>query len=67
MSLMEADKRAELYIDPVFDRLQSRVWTCDSYQGEGFRNAWVVYYAGGYCSFLLLDDGYYVRAVRSSV
>lgn len=66
MSLMEAEKPSHRHIDPVFDERQSRIWTCDSYQGEDFRNAWVVYYDGGYCSFLLLDEGYYVRAVRST-
>ncbi len=66
MCIMEADKRnGELYIDPVFQVAQPRIWTSDSYQGESFSNAWVVYYYGGYCSFLLLNAGYYVRAVCS--
>jgi len=66
MSLMEPSlKKANLYIDAVFDELQTYIWTADLVKGEW--RQWVVTFEGGSC-----DDGpfnylglSYVRAVRS--
>lgn len=56
MSLMEpSEKNGDLHIDPVFDKNQRWIWTCDKVIRE--RGAWVVTFSNG--------DGNYVRAVRS--
>jgi hypothetical protein len=61
MSLMEPERKNGLYIDPVFDREQTWIWTADKVKGASM--AWVVYLNGGICGS---DLGYsYVRAVRS--
>ncbi len=64
MSLMEPEKKNEdLYIDPVFDKKQSRIWTADRVKGESW--AWVVDFDLGYCyDYNLGYNGLYVRAVR---
>lgn len=64
MSLMEpAIKNGGLYIDPVFDPCQVRIWTSD------FRKdsmVWVVRFDSGYCDYAYNDGNinYSVRAVR---
>jgi len=63
MSLMEPKKNKHgLYIDPVFGKEQTRIWTADE---ESAGVAWVVVFGGGRCVNYFLDDyGVYVRAVR---
>jgi len=64
MSLMEPKKmNKDRYIDPVFDRNQSWIWTCDPYPGAAGAQ-WVVYFYGGGCYYYLNDGPSYVRAVR---
>ena len=63
MSLLEPKKKDNLYIDPVFDKTQSWIWTSDLYKG-GVR-AWIVNFSLGYCSNYDLYIGLCVRAVRS--
>ena len=63
MSLMESRKKdGGLYIDPVFDQKQSRIWTADK---ERAARIWCVYFDNGVCVHdgVSFDD--YVRAVRS--
>jgi len=64
MSLMEPEqKKADLYIDPVFDKTQRRIWTADQSSASV---AWVVYFNFGSCCINVL--GFYdssVRGVRS--
>lgn len=63
MSLMEREKKnGNLYIDPVFNRQQSWIWTSDK---ESAGRAWFVYFYGGFCDPNHVDDYGYVRAVRS--
>jgi hypothetical protein len=61
MSLMEPKKHGELYLDPVFDRKQTWIWTADKYSAS---SAWSVLFAYGYCSHDALHGDYYVRGVR---
>lgn len=62
MSLMEpAKKNGDLYIDPVFDKTQRRIWTTDKVSAGV---AWSVYFTLGYCSNFSVFSAY-VRAVRS--
>jgi len=64
MSLMERKKKnGDLYIDPVFDQKQRRIWTADQLSAS---RAWSVYFYGGYCYRDLVDyDNVFARAVRS--
>ncbi len=62
MSLMEPKKHGNLYIDPVFDRQQTWIWTADK---ESAGRAWRVYFLGGYCAHGVIGYFLYVRAVRS--
>ena len=65
MSLMERSKKNDLYINPVFDRKQYWIWTCDT---EGSREArvWVVNFSYGSCGNRPFDENNsFVRAVRS--
>ncbi|UCE06837.1 MAG: hypothetical protein JSW07_01985, partial [bacterium] len=64
MSLVESEQKYDdLYIDPVFDKKQDRIWTADQVKGK--LRAWVVSFGGGGCynDSLSYDKG--VRAVRS--
>jgi hypothetical protein len=61
MSLMEPKKHGELYINPIFDHEQRRIWTADK---SSAGSAWGVFFDDGYCFNLDLYDFYYVRAVR---
>ncbi len=67
MSLMEPKKmNGDLYIDPVFDKTQSWIWTADPIVGSAA--AWVVGFDSGCCNpvnLLILYN--YVRAVRSGL
>lgn len=65
MSLMEAKKseRDGLYINALFDKAQSRLWTADT---NSVSVAWVILFDLGYCFRLRVDvDDGFVRAVRS--
>ena len=66
MSLMEQkEKNDDLYIDPVFDKHQRRIWTCDPVKDREAR-AWVVLFFSGGCRYdYPIGYGIYVRAVRS--
>ncbi len=64
MSLMEPKKKnGDLYIDPVFDKTQSWIWTADPIVGSAA--AWVVSFDLGGCIPYYLFI--YVRAVRSGL
>jgi len=63
MSLMEPKKHGDLYIDPIFDSLQSWIWTCDKVAREP--RAWVVLFYLGGCFNPTAYGDYCVRAVRS--
>jgi hypothetical protein len=60
---MEAEKKSgNLYIDPVFDRTQTWIWTADK---ESAGRAWGVYFGTGACDHNDLGVINDVRAVRS--
>jgi hypothetical protein len=62
-SLMEKDKRkADLYIDPIFDSRQRWCWSSDK-RSSG--SAWLVGFLLRYVYWFDLDRYYYVRCVRS--
>ena len=62
-SLLESSKKNNsLYIDPVFDKKQEWIWTGDSYDSN---NGWSADYSGGGVLTCNIDDGSYVRPVRS--
>jgi len=61
-SLLTSDKVNERYIDPVFDGKQEWIWTGNSYDSE---NAWSADFVGGGVLTCNVDDGSYVRPVRS--
>ncbi|MBC6950141.1 DUF1566 domain-containing protein [candidate division KSB1 bacterium] len=62
MSLMEGEKKnGNLYIDPVFDRTQSWIWTSDK---SSESSCWVAGFADGYCFNPRVDYNNYVRLVR---
>jgi hypothetical protein len=68
MSLMESKKmNGDLYVDPVFDKIQRWIWTADPVAGS--EAAWVVSFNGGRCvpNDLYVDDDIFVRAVRSGL
>jgi len=66
MSLMEAQARDSLYIDPVFDGTHSWIWTADQYDYPASRAVWVVDFSSGGCAHDVI--GFFsavgVRAVR---
>ena len=62
-SLLEPEERSgSLYIDPVFDTKQSWCWTSDR-RCSG--SAFIVRFDYGYIHWFVVDDRFYVRAVRS--
>ena len=62
VSLLEqARMHGDLYINPVFNKNQSLVWTSDL---KSSRIAWVVHFSSGSCSLSNFLDTLYVRAVR---
>ena len=63
MSLMEPESM-ELYINPIFDKEQSWIWTADQVKGES-RAAWVVDFEEADGSWRNVNHDSYVRAVRS--
>jgi len=64
MSLMMGERKNDhCYIDPLFDKEQSSIWTADL--SKNAHRAWVVFYSYGSCCENCLDFNNYVRAVRS--
>ncbi|MBV6505004.1 MAG: hypothetical protein ILNGONEN_00560 [Syntrophorhabdaceae bacterium] len=62
MSLMEREENsAGLYIDPIFDKTQTWIWTTDKYSAGG---AWVVSFQYGYCRHEHDTNYSHVRVVR---
>ena len=62
-SLLESNKRNDLYIDPIFSNKQGWIWTGDK---KGSEAAWRVYFDyGGVGWNDYIDSYYYVRPVRS--
>lgn len=62
-SLLASDKVNDRYIDPVFDGKQEWIWTGDSHDLD---NAWSTDFVGGGVLTCNIDDGSYVRPVRSA-
>lgn len=63
MSLLDPKKlSSKLYINPIFDKRQSRCWSSDKRSSE---SAWVVSFYVGYVSWNYFLTEVYVRAVRS--
>ncbi|MBN2090838.1 DUF1566 domain-containing protein [candidate division KSB1 bacterium] len=63
MSLMEPNtNQAGLYIDERFDAKQTWIWTADEYTGGSSR--WCVHFFSGYCNWVRIGDGDFVRGVR---
>ena len=63
MSLMEPKElNGDLYIDPIFNKTQRWIWTCDKYAGSP--RQWVVNFNNGKCNNNNLNNNNYVRAVR---
>jgi hypothetical protein len=60
MSLMEPQEHGDLYIDEIFNRKQSWIWTSDE---ESSPVAWVVLFSSGRCYAYLVFNIFYVRAV----
>lgn len=65
MSLMEPIKH-DLYIDPLFDKKQVRIWTSDLFRIPPYPEftAWTAVYIGGFCHYGEPTHNY-VRAVRA--
>jgi len=62
ISLMEpVQNQADLFVDPVFDSAQYRIWTADK---ESASRAWYVSFDDGYCVKGVVYNGSCVRAVR---
>ncbi len=61
MSLMEPNKRGDLYLDSIFDRQQHAIWVADKYNRD---EAWSVHFALGVCSHSHVNNKNSVRAVR---
>ena len=64
-SLLESNKRNDLYIDPIFSNKQKWIWTGDRFGSEA---AWRVHFHNGSVHWYYLSrvyDYYYVRPVRS--
>ncbi len=61
-SLLTSGKVNGRYIDPVFDGKQEWIWTGDSHDSD---NAWSADFVGGGVLTCHVDDGSYVRPVRS--
>ena len=66
MSLIKSEQnKNELYIDPVFDKRQSWIWTVDL-AGEKSNEVWIVYFNKGCCKTAnSVFSHNYVRAVRT--
>jgi len=64
MRLMEPSKNNHLHINPVFDKLQTIIWTSTSLLANDFQ-LWVVDFEKGNCNHWKDSDYFFVRAVRS--
>ncbi|MFX0137847.1 MAG: DUF1566 domain-containing protein [Candidatus Hodarchaeota archaeon] len=66
MSLMESEKRnGDLYIDPIFNKIEDWIWTSDLV--DGYQYPWAVCFFNGDCYRYGFDDNNvsYILAVRS--
>lgn len=64
MTLMTPiNENESYYIDPIFDKKQSSIWTADLTKNA--LRAWVVFYNYGSCYENCFDFNNYVRAVRT--
>jgi len=62
MSLMSPARKNGLYIDPLFAKTQSDIWTSDKASAS---IAWMVSFSVGYCTYASVDKNILVvRAVR---
>ena len=65
-SLLESNKRNDLYIDPVFSKKQRWIWTGDKFEDEdGSEAAWRVFFDNGIVTWDLIFYYSHVRPVRS--
>ena len=64
VSLLESNKRNDLYIDPIFSNKQKYIWTGDE---DGSEAAWSVFFGRGYVRWYYgsFRSYLYVRPVRS--
>lgn len=66
MSLMRAErKNDDLYIEPVFNKTQSSIWTSDRFNDNDVACIWIVSFIDATCLYTNLYDSNFVRAVRS--
>ena len=68
VSLLESSKmNGHLYIDPVFSKKHSPIWTGDKFEYEGGSEAaWLVFFGSGFVGWsYVINDINYVRPVRS--
>jgi len=64
MSLIEREKNNNaLYINPVFNGMQTWIWTCDLMKGSSW--AWVVSFEDGFCFYYKFCYNYWSQAVCS--
>ena len=62
MSLMElVQNEAGLFVDPIFNKTQQRIWTADK---QSASYAWVVDFCYGSCAYHSVSFNIFVRAVR---
>jgi len=61
-SLLESNKRNDLYIDPIFSKKQEWIWTGDRYGSEA---AWDVFFNDGSVDWINFSTIHFVRPVRS--
>jgi hypothetical protein len=61
MSLMEAKRHDQLYLDPIFDRRQTVIWTTDKQSKSA---AWLVVFVEGKCLHADVENLSYMRVVR---
>jgi hypothetical protein len=65
-SLLESNKRNDLYIDPIFSNKQGWIWTGDSGDSkDGSEAAWRVFFDNGIVTWDLIFYYSYVRPVRT--
>jgi len=68
MSLVEPKRFDNRHIDPIFDQTQEQIWTADQKKSASSNTAWVVSFRDGLCADdMLVNNIYYVRAVRSTI
>ncbi len=63
VSLLESNKRNDLYIDPIFNKKQELIWTGNR---AGSQSAWFVRFINGFVGwFYVYNYSSFVRPVRS--